>query len=350
MADANYAAIANNLGVIFEDQIVSQINRATVLLQLMNVKTSVNGQIRFNVRVGTGTGKTILDGADVDRAADPGFDPKRPATIEHGIYHEPFAVTGLALAKAAANGNPAALKDLFAEELGDAIERLAKKLAIDIYTGDGTSSAILGLYAAAGALRATGTYLSIDRATYTQWAANEYLNGGVARALTLDVMREMRQRIYVASGKKPDLIICEPALHTKYGKLLGQQRRYVQEVTVRGQRIILDGGYQMLEFDGVPVIEDVDSPAGKMAYLSSRFIGMEQLPDAATAVNQSLAMAGLRGTDEEQLGMPSPKLVARINPLGRNGDKYVFQLILYPQLVNKRCNASGYIGDLDASL
>ena len=55
-------------------------------------------------------------------------------------------------------------------------------------------------------------------------------------------------------------------------------------------------------------------------------------------------------TDEEQLGMPSPKLIARINPLGRNGDKYVFQLILYPQLVNKRCNASGYIGDLDASL
>lgn len=350
MSDANYAAVASTLGTIFEDDIVSSINRATVLLQMMPTGPSRSHTINWSVRFGTGTGKTTTDGADVDLTTDPGFDPKVPAQLSHGIYMEPFAVTGLALAGAMATGNPAALKDLFAEELGDAIERLAKKLAIDLYTGDGTSGAMIGLYATAGALRATGVYAGIDRAVRTQWAATELLNGGVPRALTLDLMRDMRQRVYTASGKKPDLIICEPALHTKYGKLLGQQRRYVQEVTLRGQRIVLDGGYYMLEFDGVPVLEDVDSPAGKMAFLTSRFLRLQQLPDAITAVNQGMAQVGVKGTDEEQLGMPNAKLTARINPLGRKGDKYVFQLILYPQLVNRRCNASGYIGDLDATL
>lgn len=350
MSDVTLSAIAGTLGTIFEDDIVSQINRATVLLQMLDVKPSRSHTINWSVRVGTGVGKTTTDGADVDRTNDPGFDPKVPAQLGHGIYMEPFAVTGLALAGAMATGNPAALRDLFAEELGDAIERLTKKIAIDIYEGDGTGGEMIGLYATAGALRATGVYAGIDRAVRTQWAATEMLNGAVPRALTLDLMREMRQRIYVASGKKPDLIICEPALHTKYGKLLGQQRRYVQEVTLRGQKIVLDGGYYMLEFDGVPVLEDVDSPAGKMAFLNSRFLKLQQLPDAITAVNQGMAQVGLKGTDEEQLGMPSVKLSARINALGRNGDKFVFQLILYPQLVHRRCNAGGYIGDLDATL
>lgn len=350
MSDANLAAIAGTLGTLFEDEIVSQINRATVLLQMMPVTFSQSHTINWSVRVGTGVGKTTTDGADVDLAADPGFDPKIPAQLQHGIYMEPFAVTGLALAGAMATGNPGALRNLFAEELSDAIERLTKKLAIDIYTGDGTGGAILGLYATAGAMRATGVYAGIDRAVRTQWAATEMLNGGVARALTTDLMREMRQRIYTASGKKPDLIVCEPALHTKYGKLLGQQRRYVQEVTVRQQRIVLDGGYYMLEFDGVPVLEDVDSPAGKMGFINTRWIRMQQLPDAVSAVNQSMAQVGLKGTEEEQLGAPTAKLTARINPLGRKGDKYVFQLILYPALVNRRCMTGGFIGDLDASL
>jgi len=350
MTTVNLSAVAASLGTIFEDQIVSQINRATVLLQVLPTGFGNTHNIKWVNRFGTGTGSTITDGADVDRTSGVGNDDRVAATLEYGTYNESFAVTGKALAGALATGNPADLKNLFAEELSDAIERLTKKLQLDLYTGTGTSEAMLGLYATAGALRATGTYAGIDRAVRTQWAATEMLNGSVVRALTLDLMREMRRRIYIASGKKPDLIVTGPIVHEKYGKLMGQQRRYVQEVLMRGQRIVLDGGYQLLEFDGIPVLEDVDAPADKMAFLNTRYLRVLQLPDSPSAVNQSQGMVGLKGTDEEQLGMPSAKLQARINPLGRDGDKYVFQLILYPQLQNKRCNAGGFIGDLDGTL
>jgi hypothetical protein len=349
MGAVNLSAIATALGQIFEDQIVSQINRATVLLQVLPTGYGTSGNIKWVARMGTAVGKTIADGDDVpDGDLTP--DSRVPATLDYGTYHEPFAVTGKALAAAAATGNPSDLRNLFAEELGDAIERLTKKLSQDLYTGAGTSEAMLGLYATAGALRATGQYAAIDRSTYPQWAATEMLNGGVARALTIDLMREMRRRIYIASGKKPDLIVGEPILHEKYGKLIGQQRRYVQEVTIRGQKIVLDGGYQMLEFDGIPFLEDVDAPSGKLGFLNTRFTRVLQLPDGVSAVNQSMAMVGITGTDEEQLGMPQAKLTARINPLGRKGDKYEFQLILYPQLQNKRPNAGGWIGDLNGAL
>jgi hypothetical protein len=41
---------------------------------------------------------------------------------------------------------------------------------------------------------------------------------------------------------------------------------------------------------------------------------------------------------------------ARINPLGRTGDKYKFQLITYVASAARRPNALGAITDLDATL
>jgi hypothetical protein len=68
------------------------------------------------------------------------------------------------------------------------------------------------------------------------------------------------------------------------------------------------------------------------------------------AVNQSEAMLGIAGTDEEQLGAPSRKLRARINPLAKTGDTYNFQLILYPQLQVRRPNTCGAIKDIDYTI
>ncbi len=349
MSDQAYSTISNSLATLFENDITSQINRSTVMLQILDVVPGQAHNVNFVVRFGTAVGRTTTDGAVVDRTNDTQKDDKVPAQLNYGIYTEVFGVTGLALAGALATGNPLALKDLFAEELGDAVERFAKKVEIDIFTGNG-SNAIVGMNATAGALRATGVYANIDRAVRTQWAATEMLNGGVGRALTLDLMREMRRRIYVASGTKPDVIVTTPELHQKYGALMGQQRRWVQDVTLRGQRVTLDGGYQVLEFDGIPVIESVDCPAGVMDFINTRRLQVVPLPDNISSVNQGMGQVGVKGTEETQFGMPTPKLTARINPLGRDGDRVQFQLIAYIAMRNKQCNSGGLIGDLNAAL
>lgn len=342
------AQIAASLTTIFEDQITSQINRATVLLQVLPVGNGTTGKnISWNARFGTAVGGARAEGADVVTLNN---DGKVPATLEFGTYDDAFGVTGKAMAAARAARNPEELANLFVDELGDCVERLAKGIAIDLYTGSGAANVIMGLVATAGGIMNTGTYANIDRAVQTQWQGTVMSNGAVGRALTFDLMREMRRRIYSASGMKPDLITTTPELHEKYGQLFGQQRRYITEIRMRGQQILLDGGYQMLEFDGIPVLEDVDCPTGKMLFLNTRYVRVLQLPDQVDNVNNSMAMIGLAGTPEEQLGQPSSKLTARINPLGRAGDTYKFQLICYPQLQVRRPNSCGVIVDLDSTL
>jgi hypothetical protein len=342
------AQIAASLTTIFEDQITSQINRATVLLQVLPVGPGTTGKnVSWNARFGSAVGGARAEGADV---ATLNNDTKLPAQLEFGTYDDAFGVTGKAMAAARAAKNPTELQNLFIDELGDCVERLAKGIAIDIYSGSGAANFIFGLVATGGGIMDTGTYAGIDRAVQAQWRGTVMSNGGTPRALTFDLMREMRRRIYNASGLKNDLIITTPELHEKYGKLFGQQRRYVTEIRMRGQNITLDGGYMMLEFDGIPVLEDVDCPASRMLFLNTRFVRVLQLPDQADNVNQSMGMIGLSGTPEEQLGQPTAKLTARINPLGRTGDTYKFQLICYPQLQVRRPNSCGVITDLDAAL
>lgn len=348
MATVDVNSIASALATIFEDDIVSQFNRAVVLTKLLPFKEGESKNLAWDAEFGTTPADaTISDGANVSTFND---DTIVPAVLNWGTYSEAFAVTGKALAAAARTGNPAELANLFGEKLERATQRLTASINKDWYTGSGANDRIMGLTATGGGLKATGTYAGIDRAVQTQWAGNELLNGGVNRVLSFDLMRDTRRVIYIASGEMPDLIVCSPATHEAYGKLFGNQRRYVQEVTLRGQKITLDGGYQALEFDGIPVVADVSCPDGIMLFLNTRYVRIRQLPDAMAAVQAagggSGGMIRLHGTGEEQYGEGTTSLTARINPLAVNGDKYPFQLILYPQLQVRRPNACAILGDL----
>jgi hypothetical protein len=285
----------------------------------------------------------IADGADVTVY---NADDKVPAVLQYGTYHDAFEVTGKAAAAAAAAGNPDQLADLFQDDLMDSSQRLASAIAAAMYTGTGAANHIHGLMATAGPLSATGTYAGIARGTYSQWGSNVIAAAGAP--LTLALMRQMRRTIYTASGEKPDVIICDPEMHEVYGALMGTERRYVDNVRVRGQEIKLDGGYQVLEFDGIPVIEDVQATAKAMMFLNTRFLYLSQLPDPTKAFTQPMAMNNipLVGTTEEQYGIGNTKLTARIIPLAKLGDAYKFQLISYPALVSRRCNVHGVISGL----
>lgn len=343
------SSVTNALATIFEDQIAQQFNRSVVLMQLLPVKDGSQKQLawtpEFAVSSQDNSG-AIAEGADVTAYSD---DAIVPATLPWTNYSEAFSVSGLALAAAAATGNPAELMDLFAEKLDRAVMRLAKKLGSDIYSGNGGASPaqISGLVHSSGPLVASGSYANVATATYSAWASNVLANGAVGRDLTVQLMRDTRVAIYNASGERPDLIVCDATQHERYGSLLGPSRRYMQDVHVRGQRIVLDGGYQALDFDGIPVIADINCPSGKMLFLNTKYVMLRQLPPASMPMGISSATIRLHGSAEEQLGQSSTGLVARINLLAITGDAYKFQLILYPQLQCRRPNACGVLADLN---
>lgn len=340
----SYSDIAAALTVKFRDEIENQINRAAVaLIVLPKKKADGDGKdIRWVATFGTQVGAARAEGADV---ATYNADTKVPAQLDYGNYDDAFSLSGKAIRAAAMAGNPAQLAALFREYIEDSQERLAKGVAGDIYNGTGSGGAMVGLLASGGPLSATGVYATIDRSPYPQWAAYVNSNNGAPRPVSKPLMRRMRRKIYEQSGRKPNLILCSPAIHESYGNTFNMERRYLQDITVGGRKITLDGGYAVLEFDNIFVVEDVDCPDGTMLFLDTTSVAIRELPDVG-AGNPSMEMVEIAGTPESQFGETPTQLSARVNFLSRAGDKVNFQLIGYYALQVRRCNAQGQLKDL----
>lgn len=348
------ARVTDALPTLLADKVIPQMNRSAPELQLIPFKAGQHKNLVWDVEfknASESANSALAEGAAVSTYGD---DDIVPATLNWCDYSESIAVTGKALSAArgsAGAGGASELQDLWVHKTLGAVRRLAKNLGRDFWTGPGTGNRMLGLYGGAtltsGApLSNAGTYANINRATYADWKANVLLNGGTPRALSFDLMRDMRKAIYDACGEMPDLIMCDSTQHEAYGKLFGDQRRYVQEVTIRGQKIVLDGGYRALEFDGIPIIASVNHPAGYMTFLNTNYVKMAALDDMPTEANRSPRMVQLQAMPEEQLQSGATPFRARLNPLAVNGDLYPIQMILYPQIYIERCNAFGVLGDL----
>lgn len=339
------STIASALAVIFQPMVVSQMNRSVVLLQLLPYMQGSGQNLTWDINYGDAApaDSTLAEGEDV---ATYNNDTLAPAVLNWGSYSEAVVLTGKALSVAQSTANPRALEDLFGFKFENAINRLTKSIGQDIYTGSGATNYIHGLTATNGGLKATGTYATIVRGSVAQFAGNELLNGAIDRPLTQTLMFDTKRAIYDACGEEIDLIVCDSYQHEQYALSLGSNRRYNQEITLRGQKIVLDGGYSALDFCGVPVIKDINCPAGMMLFLNSRHVKMCQLASGPNSVNRSSGEVALRGTPEDQFGQMATQLTARINPLAINGDRFGFQMVLYPQLMVTRPNSCGILGDL----
>lgn len=347
--------ISNALPTILQDQIISAMNRSAPELQLIPFKGFRTKNMQWDVEfknASESSNSALAEGATVTTYGD---DDIVPAILQFCDYSESIIVTGKALTAARGSAGPGRgadeLQDLWAQKMLRAVRRLAKNIGIDFWTGPGSGNRMLGLYGgstltSAAPLSNAGIYASIDRGTYADWKANVNLNGGVARPVTFDLMRDMRRQIYNACGEMPDLIMMDATQHEAYGKLFGQQRRYVQEVTIRGQKIVLDGGYRALEFDGIPVLMSVNHPAGYQSWLNTNNVHITALDDAPSEENRSPRMVNLQAMPEEQLQSGATPLSARLNPLAVTGDAYPIQMILYPQIQVDRPNTCGVLGDL----
>lgn len=342
MALSDFASVQAAFQTRFEPMLTNQINRAIVLMRLLGVKPADGKNITWDVRFGDRHAATapINDGADVTVFNN---DTKVPATLNYGTYHDAFGISGKALAAASVAGQPEQLVDLFADELNDSTERLASAMAEDIYLGDGSTNQFHGLLdPTIPAIGDVGIYANINRATYPQWKGNVVNANG--DDIEFGHMRELRRKIYEASGEKPDLWVCDAWQHEKYAELFKTDRRYIQEVRLAGRApIVLDGGYQVLEFDGVPIIEDVQCPPGKICALNTRHIIPRQLMNVQGPVTGGMGTIRLGGTPEDQLGPGRISMAAFILPLAKTGDMHKFGLYVYPQIQIKRAQAMGYI-------
>lgn len=346
MADYAFSDLSNALEQRVRASLKEQPNRATVALNLARFTRGSGKNIAFDVPFGTDAAAEIADGADVSAYTT---DTERQATLGWSIIHVAQSITGLA--EAAAANEPNALQKLAVHKLMQAGKRLAATVNQRYISGTGTGSPVqaLGLTATAGALDSTGVFMNIDRATYTQWASNLNDNGGVPRAVSLGLVDAILDSIYVASGEVPEYGITTPSVWRQIAQLHRDKERYVKEVTIKGQEIVLPGGQYAIEHDGIPIFKDKDWKAGSLAFLNSEHCGVEflpapQLPDDV----EVLASVPIAGTPQEQSGIAkeSRSLDAKLIRLARTGDKKKLALYLYYNVWADRCNALGLLDDL----
>lgn len=360
MATVDKATVSPVLATKFENELANAIQRAVPLLQLIRVKPAMGQNVSWTAVFGSGVGAAIADGA---AASSPANDTRLPAVLQFAVYEDTFEVTGLARSVAQAAGNPRALADLFGAEMADSTMRLAKGIGAAIYTGTGGASpqSIHGLRSATvAAVGDSGVYAGIDRAAQTQWRssvvdATTYgdLSGNSLQLLTafsnipliIVAMRQLRTAIATASGEKPDLFVCSPAIHEKLGMAMHAERRWVDQVRTNGGVVKLDPGYMALEFDGTPVIEDPNCPAGIMMALNTQEMYIHQPPNIADAVSGGMAMS-LYAKPSGLYGDGRTGLAGRLNPIARAGDAFKFQSLCYLQLQVRKPNCFGVITGL----
>jgi Family of unknown function (DUF5309) len=347
--NADYASLSSALATLFQDKVVSQFQRATPLLHLLPFEPSQGKNVQWDVNTGTVPADlTIGDGTDV---VDFYNDTLTPASLNLGSYHSPFSITLFAIAAAQRTNNPAEIAALYEHKLMGAVTRLAKNINKELYLGTGATNHVMGLLdATSGGLISTGTYAGIDRGSVSQWAGNEIANSGAPRPLDVSLMRDTVRQIYQASGEQVDLIVCDPFQHMKYGQLIDPFRRWMENVTLRGE-VKLDAGYKALEFDGIPVIMDPDCPAGKMVFLNTKYVKVRQMPFPPQNPSDPFAhgVVRLKGTPEFQFGDAPSSLEVGIQELTRSGTARKFQLYMWPQLQVERPNACAVLEDLATS-
>lgn len=329
----------------FSDRVASLLNRPTVFAQMLGVGQCKNAII-WDVRSGTAApGDSVqADGADITTY---GKDTITKASLYPGNYVQAFAVSDAAYLDARNSGNPLQMANLLDFYLTPAIEKLAVDIATDIYTGTGAANTILGLLYSAGTASGDinggmleyGTYASVARASVTQFIGNTDRNGGTARELSIPLMRTMDRKVYTASGRAADFIVCDPIQFEKYGNLLGLQRRYLQDVTIRGRKIVLDAGFKALEFDGTPVFRDALCPAGYMLWVHSGSVHLLQEDDPEA----TLAIAGSYETQFQ--GGPTG-FRAHFTEIGRLGLARRFAVWCRPQVQVECPNWTGVLADL----
>lgn len=326
-------------------------NRSTVLLNLLPKRPGSGKNCAFDVTFGTATGQNFDDGVAVSTFNK---DDEVLATLPWSEYGDAFKVTGRAEDASAGDGTE--LGQLYLKKLTQSAQRAVDKIDADLYTAAGTASPqkFHGLVAANGPLDSAGTYAGLARGTYTQWAGNKLFNGGTPRAITLDLVESGFEACYTGDGTQPDICVAGPTLWRKLATLVAPERRYVQEVTIRGQNIVLDGGYKAIEINGVPIFKDRRCPNTMFLGLNTQHIGIEALPPAQArmARGEILAMVPLAGTPQEQSGLMQTDtgLYSQLISLGKEGNSSRFQLTGHYALWCDMPKAHFWIGDLDASL
>jgi len=344
MALETLAQVSAALSQTFDEQFVRQYNRLAVAAALIQAERGRGKNAAWDVEFSGAQADAVAEGSDVDEGEFTTDEPL-PAVLGWSTYRQSFKLSELEVDAAASSvGTPEVLLDMFGERVLNAHHKLCSRINVDIYSATGTNAkgvpTLVGLYG--GPLEPTGSYATIDRGQFPEWAGNVLANGGVARPLTLDLLAQLEQNVFTACGEPPNIILASAGVVRKYENFFESIRRVVSDG--RGP-MDFGAGAANLFYKGMPVIRDRNGPPGRLAMLNTNYLRMKYLPHInpgdAVGYGESRLTSSSGGAVTMATDIP-----ARIVLLAKTGDSVKASVKTTIQMALKRPNSSGYIADI----
>jgi hypothetical protein len=337
--------VAGALSQRFASKLARQYNRMSVVSAALPTEEGFGKNVAWDAEFSGAGASSYAEGTNV-AGGELNVDALVPATLSWGHYRSAFQVSETEIDAASSSaGSADAILALLEERIMSSGAKLASVINVDLWSGTGTDGSgnpnIVGLQG--GALETSGIYAGVNRATYAEWKGNVLANGGVARALTIDLLDQMDANIFSASGVRSNLLVTDPATFRKYKGLFESVRR----IEGTGPIDRYDTSTSELFYQGIPILRDKDAPAGTMTFLNTNDVKKVYLPSTKMAQSDVFKTmmkegVGSNGDGENNFtGLPF-----KIAPLAKNGDSLTFFVKCVLNLKVMRPNSMGYIKDI----
>jgi hypothetical protein len=139
-----------------------------------------------------------------------------------------------------------------------------------------------GVAAAASGFTTAGTLQGLAVGTYSWWQGQVFASSGgrhtSQRALTTELMQEAVDGVEAqladdtGGALSPTIILTTRAIRRKYAEILKADKRFIDWK-------VMDGGFKVLEFNGIPMAVDNDANDGDMYFLYEPSLALYRMSD-----------------------------------------------------------------------
>lgn len=143
-----------------------------------------------------------------------------------------------------------------------------------------------------------GNYGNIDRTVGAGrfWQGNLRENSGTDRPLSLGLMHQAAGDVAKHKGRV-GMVVCDYDKFATYGNLLAPNQRFIDSIKT------MDGGWQYLDFAGVPVTWDIDATPNTYFFLDMNTLFLAQNGDYAWLDQDGSVMKWVQDKDQWQAAL-----------------------------------------------
>lgn len=257
-------SFASVIAATFGPQVIALQNRKAPLLSVLPKRPLASNSFNWTMETSGSTASIIEEAADFPASAS---DALIKATAATSIFSSTFKMSDLAMKIAALGTSPNVAE--FTRQLRNSVGNLmGGSTGIDpyLFTGTGTDEPF-GLLTI---VETGNTVYGINQAS----AGNALFRGNVVSGsdgyLTFDMIDEGFEKVFKATGSKPDLIVCSAKTGRHIAKLGLAYKALMGTIqSIQTAAGVVDPGYTMASVNGVPLLLDQHCPDGYILGLNT---------------------------------------------------------------------------------